>query len=82
LGALLPRNGQPEQEYQAGSKALSSACDQEGREDRTSSERGEKKHRTETKGAALGSGEKLEPSQHHESGKTKMEQDPSDLTSA
>jgi hypothetical protein len=51
LGALLPRNGQPEQEYQAGSKALSSACDQEGREDRTASERGEKKHRAETKGA-------------------------------
>jgi hypothetical protein len=44
LGALLPRNGQPEQEYQVGSKALSSACDREGREDRTTSERGEKRN--------------------------------------
>jgi hypothetical protein len=35
----------------------------------------EKKHRTEAKGAALGSGEKLEPGQLYESAKTKMEQE-------
>jgi hypothetical protein len=76
LGALLPRNGQPEQEYQVGSKALSSACDREGREDRTTSERGEKRNTELKPRELLWAVEKnSEPGQLYESAKTKMEQE-------